>query len=74
MNKSLYDLPIGQTAVIDSVEGNTIIKRRFMDMGFVNGTTVKVEKIAPLGDPIQISLKGYNLCLRKADAKNILLY
>lgn len=73
MVKSLSDLPVGETAVISSIEGTTTVKRRFMDMGFVKGTTVRVEKVAPLGDPIQISLKGYNICVRKADAQNILL-
>lgn len=73
MIRSLSDLPIGQTATIDSIKGNTVIKRRFMDMGFVKGTTVTVEKVAPLGDPIQISLKGYDICLRKTDAENVLI-
>ena len=73
MTKSVQDLPVGETGVIDSVTGSNALRHRFMDMGFVKGTTITVEKVAPLGDPIQVSLKGYQICLRKADAQNILL-
>lgn len=73
MTKSVQNLPVGETGVIDSVIGSNAIRHRFMDMGFVKGTSITVEKVAPLGDPIQVSLKGYQICLRKADAQNILL-
>ena len=73
MTKSVQDLPVGETGVIDCVTGSNALRHRFMDMGFVKGTAITVEKVAPLGDPIQVSLKGYQICLRKADAQNILL-
>ena len=73
MAKSVQDLSVGSTGIIHSVTGSNALRHRFMDMGFVKGTSVTVEKTAPLGDPIQVSLKGYQICLRKADAENILL-
>lgn len=73
MPKTVENLPIGSTGVIDRVVGSGALRHRFMDMGFVKGTPVTVEKVAPLGDPIQVSLKGYQICLRKVDAQNILL-
>lgn len=73
MAKSVQDLSVGSTGIIHSVTGPNALRHRFMDMGFVKGTSVTVEKTAPLGDPIQVSLKGYQICLRKADAENILL-
>ena len=73
MPKTVKDLPIGSTGIIHSVIGPNALRHRFMDMGFVKGTPITVEKVAPLGDPIQVSLKGYQICLRKKDAQNILL-
>lgn len=73
MHKTVKDLPVGSTGVIHSVVGSNALRHRFMDMGFVKGTAITIEKIAPLGDPIQVSLKGYQICLRKTDAQNILL-
>lgn len=69
--KTLDKLKPKSTAKIVKVHGRSPIKRRFMDMGIVNGTPIEVVKVAPLGDPIQISVLGYELTLRKADAKNI---
>jgi len=70
---SLKDLPIGGQAVIVSVKGSGAVKQRMMDMGLVPGSRVKVVRVAPLGDPIEISIKGYHLTLRKNEAKNIFI-
>jgi len=71
--KTLNDLKIGQTGVVVSIKGKGSIKQRMMDMGLVSGSKVKVIRVAPLGDPIEISLKGYNLSLRKSEAKDIVV-
>ena len=71
--KTLKDLKIGQTGVVVSVKGKGSIKQRMMDMGLVSGSEVEVIRVAPLGDPIEISLKGYNLSLRKSEAKDIVI-
>ena len=71
--KTLKDLKIGQTGVVVSVKGKGSIKQRMMDMGLVSGSEVKVIRVAPLGDPIEISLKGYNLSLRKSEAQDIVV-
>ncbi len=73
MSKTLCDLQIGSTGIIMSITAPLSIKQRFMDMGLVKGTSVTIEKLAPLGNPIQISFKGYSLCVRKEDAKYILI-
>lgn len=73
MTKKLSDLSIGSSGVITEVNVSGTIKRRFMDMGLVKGTSIYIEKVAPLGNPIQISLKGYDLCIRLEDAKHIIL-
>jgi len=71
--KTLKDLKIGQTGVVVRVKGKGSIKQRMMDMGLVSGSKVSVIRVAPLGDPIEISLKGYNLSLRKSEAKDIVI-
>lgn len=73
MQRTLKDLKPGETAKVSRVLVKGVNKRRLMDMGVIRGTDVRVEKIAPLGDPIEITLKGYNLSLRKADAENIIM-
>lgn len=73
MSKTLCDLPIGSSGTIKAINAPLSVKQRFMDMGLVKGTLVSIEKLAPLGNPIQISLKGYSLCVRKEDAKYILV-
>ncbi|MEN2994404.1 MAG: FeoA family protein [Thermodesulfovibrio sp.] len=67
----LSELKVGQKAKIISLNTKGIIKRRLMDMGVLAGETLKVEKIAPLGDPIDIVIKNYHLSLRKAEAEGI---
>ena len=69
--KTLKDLNVGETGVIAKVGTSGALKQRFMDMGITKGTEVKVEKIAPLGDPIEIIIRGYNLSIRKGDAEKI---
>ena len=64
-------LPIGQTAVITAVGGEGALRCRLLDMGLIPKTTVRVEKIAPLGDPIELRVRDYALSLRKEDARNI---
>ena len=68
---TLRDLSVGQTARITKVGTTGALKQRFVSMGLTKGVEVKVIKIAPLGDPIEIELRGYNLSVRKDDAKNI---
>jgi DtxR family transcriptional regulator, Mn-dependent transcriptional regulator len=71
MNMTLDKVKKGQTGRIIKVSGKGSIHKRILDMGVVKGAKVKVEKVAPLGDPIEIKVKGYSLSLRKDEAKNI---
>ena len=68
---TLDTLPIGQQAVITAVGGEGALRCRLLDMGLIPKTTVRVEKIAPLGDPIELRVRGYALSLRKEDTRNI---
>ena len=68
---TLRDLKVGETAAISRIHTTGALKQRFMDMGITKGTEVKVIKIAPLGDPIEIEIRGYNLSIRKGDAEKI---
>lgn len=70
-NMSLKDAKVDHKYLVKKVEGEGALKRRIMDMGIVKGTSLYIRKLAPLGDPIQISLRGYELTLRREDAKNI---
>lgn len=68
----LSELKKGEKGKVVSVsESNILLKRRMLDMGITNGVVVNVKKIAPFGDPIDIELRGYELCLRKADLSSI---
>lgn len=71
MAKMLDGLVPGESGYISKVNGGGPVKRRLVDMGLVAGTLVKVLKYAPLGDPIEIKVKGFNLALRKAEAAMI---
>ena len=66
--KSLREVAVVRTARVVRIHGEGALKRRLMDMGLTRGTEVKVRKVAPLGDPIEITLRGYELSIRKADA------
>ena len=69
--KTLRDVNIGDTATVVKLHGEGAVKRRIMDMGITKRTTVYVRKVAPLGDPIEITVRGYELSIRKADAEMI---
>jgi Fe2+ transport system protein FeoA len=69
--KALTDLKPGQRGIISKVGGSGQIRRRILDMGVVPQTEVGVERVAPLGDPIEVRIKGYHLSLRKEEAANI---
>ena len=69
--KTLRDVRIGETVKVVKLHGEGAVKRRIMDMGLTKGVDVSVRKVAPLGDPIEITVRGYELSLRKADAETI---
>jgi len=70
---TLDQLPIGSSAVIDKVQGAGALRLRLLDMGLIPRTRVTMQKTAPLGDPLEILIRGYDLTLRKDDARNITL-
>ncbi len=69
--KTLKDVGIGETATIVKLHGEGAVKRRIMDMGLTKHTPVYIRKVAPLGDPIEITVRNYELSIRKADAEMI---
>ena len=69
--KTLREVPVGATVKVVKLHGEGAVKRRIMDMGITRGTQVYVRKVAPLGDPIEVTVRGYVLSLRKADAAMI---
>lgn len=69
--KTLRDVTCGQTVKVTKLEGEGPVKRRIMDMGITKGVEVYVRKVAPLGDPVEVTVRGYELSLRKADAEMI---
>lgn len=69
--KTLKDARIGETVKIVKLHGEGALKRRIMDMGITRGIQVRIRKVAPFGDPIELTVRGYELSLRKADAENI---
>lgn len=69
--KTLKDVKVGETAVVVRLHGEGAVKRRVMDMGLTRGTEVHVRKVAPLGDPMELTVRGYELSVRKADAEMI---
>ena len=71
--KTLREVKIGETAKVVKLHGEGPIKRRIMDMGITKGTEVFVRKVAPLGDPMEITVRGYELSLRKLEAESILV-
>lgn len=68
---TLKDIKVGQSAVVRKLTGEGAVKRRIMDMGITKGIEVYVRKVAPLGDPIEITVRGYELSIRRADAEMI---
>ena len=69
--KTLKDAKVGDTLTVVKLHGAGAVKRRIMDMGITNGVEVYVRKVAPLGDPIELNLRGYELSVRKSDAEMI---
>ncbi|MDD2994225.1 MAG: FeoA family protein [Pygmaiobacter sp.] len=69
--KTLKDVKVGTTAVVKRLHGEGPVKRRIMDMGITRGVELHVRKVAPLGDPMELNLRGYELSVRKADAEMI---
>ena len=68
---TVKEVAVGQTVKVDKLNGEGAVKRRIMDMGITQGVEVYVRKVAPLGDPIEVTVRGYELSLRKADAAMI---
>lgn len=71
--KILKDLKPGEKGIIAEIKGTGNVKRRLMDMGVTSGAHVLVRKIAPLGDPIEVNIRGYELTLRKSEAENVII-
>ena len=69
--KSLREVKIGETAKVVKLHGEGALKRRIMDMGITKGVEVYVRKVAPLGDPMEVTVRGYELSVRKGDAESI---
>jgi ferrous iron transport protein A len=69
--KTLRDVKVGETAEVVALHGEGPVRRRIMDMGITKGTPVLVRKVAPLGDPMELNVRGYELSVRKADAEMI---
>ena len=68
---NLREVPVGSSAKVVRIHGEGAVKRRIMDMGITKGVEIYVRKVAPLGDPIELTVSGYELSLRKADAESI---
>ena len=68
---TLKNVPVGSTVTVAKLNGEGAVKRRIMDMGLTKGTEIYVRKVAPLGDPIEVTVRGYELSIRKADAEMV---
>lgn len=71
--KTLKEAKIGETVTVVKLTGEGPVKRRIMDMGLTKGTLIHVKKSAPLGDPIELTVRGYELSIRKAEAENVIV-
>lgn len=71
--KTLQQTKCGETVTVTRLGGEGALRRRIMDMGITKGTSIFVRKVAPLGDPVEITVRGYELSIRKGDAENILV-
>ncbi len=72
-SRTLRDVAVGESAVVRRLQGEGAVKRRIMDMGITKNTEVTVRKVAPLGDPIEVTVRGFELSLRKDEAANVLV-
>jgi len=68
---TLKEAKVGQTVTVAKLSGEGAVKRRIMDMGITKGTEIYIRKVAPLGDPVEVTVRGYELSLRKADAEMV---
>ena len=68
---TLRDMNVGETCIVKRLTGEGAVKRRIMDMGITKGVEIYVRKVAPLGDPVEVNVRGYELSIRKADAEMI---
>ena len=71
--KTLKEVHVGETVKVQKLTGEGSVKRRIMDMGITKGVEIYVRKVAPLGDPVEVTVRGYELSLRKADAEMIVV-
>ena len=71
--KTLKEVKCGETVTVAKLGGEVALKRRIMDMGITKGTQVHIRKVAPLGDPVEVNVRGYELSIRKGDAELILV-
>ena len=71
--RTLKDVRVGENVIVKRLQGDGAVKRRIMDMGVTKGTAILVQKVAPLGDPIEVKVRGYELSLRKGVAENIIV-
>jgi len=69
--KTLREIKVGQAATVVKIHGEGAVRRRIMDMGITRGVEIRIRKVAPLGDPLEVTVRGYELSLRKADAAMI---
>lgn len=69
--RTLKDVPVGETVTVKRLHGTGAVKRRIMDMGITKGVEILVRKVAPLGDPIELNVRGYELSVRKSEAEEI---
>ena len=69
--RTLRDVPVGGSATVAKLHGEGALRRHLMDMGLIKGTPVSVRKVAPLGDPIELTVRGYELSIRKEEAANV---
>lgn len=70
---SLMDLKLGEKAIVNDILGNEKLKKRLFALGCIEGTVIELKRVAPLGDPLIVNFRGFDLAIRKQDAKNILL-
>ena len=68
---TLRDVAVGNSCTVKKLHGEGAVKRRIMDMGITKGVEIKVQKVAPLGDPMEVTVRGYQLSIRKADAEMV---
>lgn len=68
---TLKDVPVGSSCTVSALTGTGAVRRRIMDMGLTRGTSVYVRKVAPLGDPVELTVRGYELSIRKSEAADV---